>query len=224
MTDVATQPPSDARPPKQVVYCGVCSLPPEVGTTRSPPDHLPHPPTNPQTNPSPTNQYCENGGTTAKCSDWLSTHHPRLHAQIYDPNAAAASLSTLSVDAQKRAEKDAHKKALKATAAEAKEAERLASSKIIIKRVERNKRKYVTEISGLEAFGLDLKTVAKTFGKKFATGSSVTKAAGGVGEEITVQGDVSEEVVEWLGENHEEIPERNVEVVEAKKKKEGAAV
>jgi len=24
---------SDARPPKSVVYCGVCSLPPEVGTT-----------------------------------------------------------------------------------------------------------------------------------------------------------------------------------------------
>jgi hypothetical protein len=31
MADTATA--SDVRPPKSVVYCGVCSLPPEVGTT-----------------------------------------------------------------------------------------------------------------------------------------------------------------------------------------------
>ena len=82
----------------------------------------------------------------------------------------------------------------------------------------------MTEISGLEAFGLDLKTVAKVFGKKFATGSSVTKSAGGLGEEITVQGDVSEEVMEWLEENCEQIPEDNVEIVEDKKKKQQSAV
>lgn len=51
-----------------------------------------------------------------------------------------------------------------------------------IKRVERNKRKYVTEVSGLEHFGLDLKKVAKEFGKKFATGSSVAKTAAGGGD------------------------------------------
>lgn len=59
---------------------------------------------------------------------------------------------------------------------------------MVIKRVERNKRKYVTEISGLEAFGLELKKVAKEFGKKFATGSSVTKTAAG-GEEVSYCGD-----------------------------------
>jgi len=92
----------------------------------------------------------------------------------------------------------------------------------VIKRVERNKRKHVTEISGLEHFGIDLKKVAKEFGKKFATGSSVTKAPGG-GEEITVQGDVSDEVAEWLGEAHPEVPEENVQQIEEKKKKKDAA-
>lgn len=92
---------------------------------------------------------------------------------------------------------------------------------MVIKRVERNKRKYVTEISGLEAFGLDLKKIAKEFGKKFATGSSVTKTAAG-GEEITVQGDVSEDVFDWLQEHHEEIPEDNIEQIEDKKKKAAA--
>jgi len=166
-------------------------------------------------------QYCEYGGTTKKCSEWLESTHPSLHAAIYSPSALSQNLSTLSVDAQKRADKDAAKKAAKAAANETKEAEKRATSKIIIKRVERNKRKYVTEVSGLEQFGLDLKKIAKEFGKKFATGSSVTKAPGG-GEEITVQGDVSEDIRDWLEDNYEQIPEDNIELVEDKKKKASA--
>jgi density-regulated protein len=64
-----------------------------------------------------------------------------------------------------------------------------------------------------------LKKVAKDFGKKFATGSSVTKTAAG-GEEIVVQGDVSEEIEEFLVENYDgKVPEDNIELVEDKKKK-----
>lgn len=109
-------------------------------------------------------------------------------------NAATASLS---VDAQKRAAKDASKKAAKAATAEAKEAEKMASSIVYIKRVERNKRKYVTVVTGLEAFGLENKKVAKDFGKKFATGASVSKVASG-GEEIVVQGDLSDDIEEFI--------------------------
>lgn len=89
--------------------------------------------------------------------------------------------------------------------------------------MERNKRKYVTVVSGLEAHGLENKKIAKDFGKKFATGSSVTKNAGGTGDEITVQGDVSDEVLDWLLEKHSAIPEDNIELVEDKKKKAAAA-
>lgn len=135
-------------------------------------------------------------------------------------DAIAASLSTLSVDAQKRAAKDAAKKEAKALAAETRASEKKAQSKILIKRVERNKRKFVTAVSGLEAFGLDLKKVSKDFGKKFATGSSVTKTASG-GEEIVVQGDLSDEIWELLVESgvYEGIPEDNVECIEDKKAK-----
>ncbi|KAH0286319.1 density-regulated protein DRP1 [Aureobasidium namibiae CBS 147.97] len=179
-------------PPKQVVYCGVCSLPPE---------------------------YCEFGGTTKKCEEWLESKHPDLHTKLYSEDAVAANLSTLSLDAQKRAEKDAKKKEAKATAAEARRAEELATSKITIKRVERNKRKHVTEVSGLEAFNIDIKKLAKELGKKFATGSSAGKMPGGVGEVITIQGDLSDEVGEWICEKYEQVPEDNVEFVEDKKKK-----
>lgn len=28
-------------------------------------------------------QYCEFGGTKAKCEEWLQKAHPKLHAKIY---------------------------------------------------------------------------------------------------------------------------------------------
>ena len=77
-------------------------------------------------------------------------------------------------------------------------------------------------ITGLEVYGLENKKVAKELGKKFATGSSVTKSAAG-NEEITVQGDVSDDVKDWLLEVYgKEIPEANIEIIEDKKKKGGS--
>jgi density-regulated protein len=148
-----------------------------------------------------------------------ASHHHHIWQTLTDfAEALAAATASLSVDAQKRAEKDAQKKAAKAEAAEQKHAQALASSTVYIKRIERNNRKHVTAVSGLEAFGLDLKKVAKEFGKKFATGSSVTKTASGT-DEIVVQGDVSDEIEEFLLENYKEIPEDNIELIEDKKKK-----
>jgi len=163
-------------------------------------------------------QYCEFGGTTPKCSAWLSKNHPDLYARLYSPDALASNLSTLSADAIKRAEKDSAKKAAKAAAAEQRDSEAMASAKVIIRLVERNKRKFVTTISGLEQYKLKLKDVSKDMGKKFATGASVTKTASG-GEEITIQGDLAVDVEEWLNDVHGEvIPEDNIEIVVDKKK------
>lgn len=128
-------------------------------------------------------------------------------------------MSNLSVSVRERAAKDAAKKEAKAAAVEQRDAERKAASKIQIKRVERNKRKFVTIVMGLEVHGLENKKVAKDLGKKFATGSSMTKSPAGA-EEITVQGDLSEEIKEWLLEVYgKDIPESNIELVEDKKKK-----
>jgi density-regulated protein DRP1 len=137
---------------------------------------------------------------------------------IRPPEVLEQNMSALSVDAQKRAEKDSQKKAARAEADSAKLAEKRATSKVLIKRIERNKRKYVTAVQGLEAFGLDIKKVAKDFGKKFATGSSVTKVPGG-GEEITVQGDLSDDIFDYVVENYKDVPEDNLECIEDKKKK-----
>ncbi len=94
---------------------------------------------------------------------------------------------------------------------------------VYIKRVERQKRKYVTVVSGLEQHGLELKKISKELGKKFATGSSVTKTAAG-GEEITVQGDVSDDLYDWLEEKYGDVipMDDNVECIEDKKAKKAA--
>ncbi len=121
-----------------------------------------------------------------KCQDWLLKSHPTMHARIWStgssyltyafstfpkhvqltpyffcqyPEALAAATSSLSLEAQEKAAKDAQKKAAKAQAAEQKQADKLASSIVTIRRVERNKKKHVTSVAGLEAFGLDLKKV-----------------------------------------------------------------
>ncbi|KAJ5212743.1 Translation machinery-associated protein 22 [Penicillium cinerascens] len=181
---------------RHVVYCGVCTLPPE---------------------------YCEFGGTAKKCEDWLKEKHSDLWEGLYSEDAVTANLSTLSVSAQERAAKDAAKKEAKAAQSEARDAEKKAASKVLIKRVERNKRKYVTVIIGLEVFGLENKKIAKDLGKKFATGSSMTRSPAGA-EEITVQGDVSDDVRDWLLEVHgDKVPEANIELIEDKKKKKAEA-
>jgi len=65
---------------------------------------------------------------------------------------------------------------------------------------------------------LQLRQVSKELGKKFATGSSVTKTPAGV-EEIVVQGDVSDEMRDFIVEKYPIVPEDNIELVDDKKKK-----
>ncbi|KFA64485.1 hypothetical protein S40285_01040 [Stachybotrys chlorohalonatus IBT 40285] len=136
--------------------------------------------------------------------------------------ALEAATASLSVEAQKRAAKDAQKKTAKAEAAEQKHADKIATSVVTIKRIERNKKKFVTAIIGLEAFDLELKKVSKDLAKKFATGCAVTKVPSG-GEEIVLQGDVSDEVEEFILEKYKQVPEDNIELVDDKKKKKAAA-
>ncbi|PKS06522.1 hypothetical protein jhhlp_007270 [Lomentospora prolificans] len=198
-------------PGREVIYCGGRSC------------HLSGPETTDWTNLALprlgfTSPYCEYGGTVKKCQQWLEETHSEMYQKIWSAEALEAATASLSVDAQKRAAKDAQKKAAKAEAALQKQADKLAKSVITIKRIERNKKKFVTAVSGLEAFGLDLKKIAKEFGKKFATGSSVTKTPSG-GEEIVVQGDVSPEIEELLLEHYKDIPPDNIELVDDKKKK-----
>ncbi|KZT70253.1 density-regulated protein DRP1 [Daedalea quercina L-15889] len=182
--------------PIQVLYCGVCTFPVE---------------------------YCEFGSHLTRCKEWLHETHPDLFDKYYSEEALQAKLGTLSLEAQEKLEKDTAKKEAKAEAkAEAAQKKKMASQ-ITIKRIERNKRKFVTSVHGLEAFDVDLKKAAKFFAQKFATGASVTKNPLG-NDEIVVQGDVSGDIVEMIEQGVgllKGVPSDNVVEVEEKKKKGG---
>jgi len=125
------------------------------------------------------------------------------------------------LEGQALLEKDTAKKEAKAEAKAVAEAKKKEASPITIKRIQRNKNKYVTAIHGLDAFGVDLKKAAKLFATKFACGSSVTKNQQGL-DEIVVQGDVSGDIVEMIEDQVgllKGIPSGNIVEVEEKKKK-----
>jgi len=73
-----------------------------------------------------------------------------------------------------------------------------------LKRSDRNKRKAVTHIRGLELFGLDLKKVAKKLAGKYACGASVVKDVNGK-ELVDVQGDFVDDLLEYLPKEFPEV-------------------
>ncbi|KAJ7937040.1 translation initiation factor SUI1, partial [Mycena leptocephala] len=193
--DTDAPPAPEPVPPVSIIYCAVCTFPLE---------------------------YCEFGARLTRCKEWLKDEHLDLFDKYYSEEALQTKVGTLSLEAQVKLEKDMAKKEVKAEAkADAALKKKMASQVHNIKRIERNKRKHITSVFGLEAFGVDLKKAAKQFASKFATGASVTKNLQGL-EEIVVSGDVSDEILEMI-ENEvgvlKGIPADNVELVEEKKKK-----
>ncbi|QRV88172.1 translation initiation factor SUI1 [Ceratobasidium sp. AG-Ba] len=193
----ATSTPSGSGPaiqPVHVLYCSVCSLPPE---------------------------YCEFGSSVSKCKAWLQEEHPELFDKYYSEDALQQKAEALSLEAQAKLEKKAASMEAKADVKAEADLKKKKWCQVTIKRIERNKRKHVTSIHGLEAFDVDLKKAAKLFAQKFATGASVTKNPQGQ-DEIVVQGDVTDDIVEMIEEQVgvlKGVPEDNVVCIEEKKKK-----
>jgi density-regulated protein DRP1 len=122
-------------------------------------------------------EYCEFGSHFTKCKTWLEEEHPDLFQQYYSEGAAWVAIrypleqwthlciskiitdalttkaAALSLTAASALEADTAKKEKKAAAKEDAEVKRKMASRVTIKRVERNKKKYVTAVMGLEAFG-----------------------------------------------------------------------
>lgn len=78
-------------------------------------------------------------------------------------------------------------------------------------RANRGKKKYVTIVSGLTTFEIDLKEASKFFAGKFACGSSVT------GNEVVIQGDVKDDLFDIITEKWPEVDEDSIEDMGEKK-------
>ncbi|KAK9359285.1 translation initiation factor SUI1 [Lipomyces starkeyi] len=187
----------DGRSALPIIYCGICTFPPE---------------------------YCEFGGTLQKCKTWLKVEHPDLYDKLYSEDALAKATEGLSLEKQEKVEREIQKLQAKEANRAEKELKKKLSSKVVVKRVERSKRKHVIAVSGVEVFGIDPKKLAKTFASKFATGASVTKNLEGK-DEIVIQGDVGDEVEEYVSDLLEEkgLDGVKVERTEDKPKKKSQA-
>lgn len=154
---------------RSVVYCGVCTLPVE---------------------------YCEFNKHRDGCLKWLQQNHPDLFVKMYPDQVAeesAEGVSKLSVDDKKAADKEQAPK----PDTQKKKKKGATVTNIIVRRLERGRRKRVIVIQGLDQFDIDQKKLAKVFASKYATGSSVTKSNIGK-DEISIQGDVAADVEAYL--------------------------
>lgn len=95
---------------------------------------------------------------------------------------------------------DAHKRQTRGGKAQGPKAKKQAEKKLEVFRSNRGKKKYVTVIVGMATFGVDLKDASKLFSKKFACSSSVTGP-----DEIVVQGDVKDDIIDFIPEKFSEI-------------------
>jgi density-regulated protein len=114
---------------------------------------------------------------------------------------------------------------LKLEEAKSKDGKKSSSSKkkkknepmIVLERNTRNKKKCITTINGLDLFGVKLNEAAKLFGKKFASGASVTKNAENK-EQIDCQGDFLDQAVDLILKQYKEVGKKDIYKLESKKK------
>jgi len=190
----------------QVKYCGVCGFPSE---------------------------YCSFGTSYDKCKKWMAENAPE-----YLPKEDSTTTTTTtttgditdkvgSLSVADGEQGESKKSLLKGgvpppTDSDVKilpggKIKKKDLPSIIIAKTQRNKRKYITTVSGLEAFGIKLSEASKLFSKKFSCGASVVKNPTGT-EEIDVQGDVSEDMVDFILEKWTSVDSKSIYLLEDGKK------
>lgn len=90
---------------------------------------------------------------------------------------------------------------------------------IVLERNTRNKKKCVTTVTGLDLFGIKLAEASKLFGKKFASGASITKNAMEK-EQIDVQGDFIDKMPDVIFKQYKDkgVAKKDIYILEDKKK------
>lgn len=123
--------------PREVIYCAVCTFPPE---------------------------YCEFGPSPSKCRTWLKDNQPELYSKLWSEEAISSNLANLTTKQAEDLEREAAKKERKTVAKEERARAEMAASRIVLKKEARTKRKVTTSIIGLHLFSPPLpalKVVAK---------------------------------------------------------------
>ncbi|XP_044464208.1 translation machinery-associated protein 22-like [Mangifera indica] len=176
----------------QVLYCSVCSLPPE---------------------------YCEFGPHFDKCKPWLIKNAPEIYPHLLsetnekEADEVSSQLQSVGLSSGE-ASSSKEEEVKRLPGGKIKKKEKL---EVVIEKVVRNKRKCITIVKGLDLFGIKLSDASKKLGKKFATGASVVKGPTEK-EQIDVQGDISYDIVEFITESWPVVPKNSIYFIEDGKK------
>jgi density-regulated protein len=150
-------------------------------------------------------EFCEFSETFAKDLPWIMENCP----DEVTPDVLAKAIEKLTMKGEGSEGADGNDKESSGapTKEEKQRGEGIKAKKakagpgecrVVISRIQRQKKKFITAVTGMETVpDVKLKDVSKFFGKKFASGAALSNIPGG-GTEIVIQGDVQFDLPEIL--------------------------
>lgn len=135
-------------------------------------------------------QYCDNCTLPLEYCEFTDCAKTSYDGQTGDPNNGDVE----------------HKRQTRGGKAQGPKSKKPAEKKLEVFRSNRGKKKFITIVVGMGTFGVNLKEASKMFSKKFASSSSVTGT-----DEIVVQGDVKDELIDFIAEKFPEIDANLIE-------------
>lgn len=178
---------------REIVYCPVDGMPPE---------------------------YCEYLPTFTASLPWLEQNFPNLKLTTKKGKTVAQVAAAIRAEGGELADVPSAAKKRGGAGAPNKQHASAATGKdktVTIERSQRQKRKFVTSVVGLDAYNIKLKDAAKKLGRRFACGSTVNKLPNGK-QSIDIQGDYSYEMPDLILEYFPEVDKDSIMLVEGGKK------
>ncbi|XP_078361130.1 density-regulated protein homolog [Oculina patagonica] len=145
-------------------------------------------------------EYCEYTSEYEKCKEWLKTNMPDVYETLINQVAEQLADVEVSEGAAKKKQTRGGKGVVRVPK------KKNVTKKVALSRAQRNKKKYVTVVTGLGTFDIDLKKAAKIFAQKYSCGSSVTGP-----DEIVIQGDVLDDLLDFIPEKWPEIDDESID-------------
>uniref|UniRef100_A0A8C8IM05 Density-regulated protein n=1 Tax=Oncorhynchus tshawytscha TaxID=74940 RepID=A0A8C8IM05_ONCTS len=122
------------------------------------------------------------------------------------PVGNASKQDTGGVEVPLVGEEDEKKKQKRGGRGQIKQKKKTVPQKILIAKIPREKKKYVTRVCGMNTFDIDLKEAQRFFAQKFSCGASVTAE-----DEIIIQGDFTDDIINVIQEKWPEVDDDSIE-------------
>lgn len=152
-------------------------------------------------------EFCEWGALFKKCKENFTQNHKKHFPDVEGEEDLVALMTRLGFEGGDAASKKAQTSKKQAdtstdsggglgggTGGGGGKKKEKPPQDVVIELNNRNKKKHITVVKGLEHFGVDTAAAAKTFGKKFACGSALKKGSDGQPDSIEIQGNYRDEL------------------------------